>query len=131
MGGGGGGGGRAPSRAFQTTPALALPRPRVRLPQSRTRWARAGPVRARTSAELAPGAPDRAPSRRSLPPRPPPRMPAAAPLCSAAAAAAGRPAPGSRLQEARQDRWPCSRLACSPARSEDGRVAVPAASPSL
>lgn len=27
-------------------------------------------------------------------------------------------------------RWPCSRLACSPGRSDDGRVAVSAASPS-
>lgn len=44
---------------------------------------------------------------------------------------AGPPrAPGCR-QRARQDRRPCSRLACSPGRSEDGRLAVPAASPSL
>lgn len=60
--------------------------------------ARAGPTHARTSAALAARAPGPAPSRRSLPP--PPRMPAAAPLCSAAAPGAGRPAPASRLEEA-------------------------------
>ncbi|KAF6111759.1 transforming acidic coiled-coil containing protein 2 [Phyllostomus discolor] len=45
------------------------------------------------------------PNRSSLLP-PPSRMPAAAPLCSAPAPAAGRPAPGSRLEEARQDAGP-------------------------
>lgn len=94
---------------FQTAPALTLTLvcqepSRARHNHAHTE-ARAGHTRAHTSAALAPRAPDRVPSRSFLLP-PPPRMPAAAPLCSAVAPAAGRPAPGSRLEEARQDAGP-------------------------
>lgn len=106
---------RAPGRAaraghtrahLRRAPAtLARTLPRRSLPGLRLGPSAAAPRRRRH------GCPQLLPSavQQPRPPAGPPRLPAAG------------TAPG---------RWPRSRLVCSPGRSEDGRVAVPAASPS-
>lgn len=101
---------RAPSTLAHTlgrAPAtLARTLPRRSLPGLRLGPRSAAPRRRRR-----PGCQQLLPSavQQPRPPAGPPRAPA------------GGIVPG---------RWPCSRLACSPGRSEDGRVAVSAASPS-
>lgn len=113
---------RRRSRSHSRAPGRAA---RAGHPRAHTGGARRSPSRAHLRGARSPGsgsgpkaaAPRRPGCQQLLPsavqqPRPPagpPRAPA------------GSTVPG---------RWPCSRLACTPGRSEDGRVAVSAASPS-
>lgn len=117
---------RRRSRSHSRAPGRAA---RAGHPRAHTGGARRSPSRAHLRGARSPGSSSgpkaAAPRRRRRRPGCQQLLPSAVqqprPPAGPPRAPAGSTVPG---------RWPCSRLACTPGRSEDGRVAVSAASPS-